>query len=345
MKNIIGAMALMVLFVQCIHAQDVSGIHEIQKGSEPNEYSIKTSIRGLKGVDIARIKYFIDNNHTYKASPNNTLFWDRTESHIKFYIMAVPESGELDIVLGIIVADDSLHNFQVEIQFSRNEEKRSVLFPKINISVAEEIVIAEEIPEPVEPSINVDRDPIEIEDVEEESEIINSLEPDVKEIPEHEEVVEIAETLEEVLEEVVVKDIPETENRPEIHEEISEMEESVVEENLIPITDEEDQAVLEDSPVIGEVLNIEDSSPPILINRINTMYTVQLLSLAEFSQERLNTFCKEHNLPANSIKKNQVDTWVKITYGEANSVQEAMEIKNKLMRDNNIKDAFVTQLK
>jgi septal ring-binding cell division protein DamX len=74
-------------------------------------------------------------------------------------------------------------------------------------------------------------------------------------------------------------------------------------------------------------------------------YTVQLLSIGEFSQSRLNIYCKQHKLSVSDVKKKQVGEWMKITYGEANSIQEAAQIKEKLKQNHGIKDAFVVQIK
>jgi hypothetical protein len=80
-------------------------------------------------------------------------------------------------------------------------------------------------------------------------------------------------------------------------------------------------------------------------SRVSTKYTVQLLSLLEFSQAKLNTFCRQHNLQVSKVKKKQVGNWTKISYGEANSIGEANQIKERLMQNNSIDDAFIVPLK
>ncbi len=328
MLRYIGVIILTLVFVQGGFSQEVSGFHDIQPGSAPNEYNIKTTIKGLVGVDIARIKYIISNKHTYKASPNNALFSDRNESYIKFYIMAVPASGVLNVELGIVLADDAEHAFPVEFQYSKNEEKQTVNLPQVNFSGNGEIVAVLEAPEPVAP-------------VEEEiPEVIVEEVPAVEEIPE---VVEVPEPVEPVVEETpepsepVAEEIPEPIETPEPVAPVVEE----VPEPVAPVIEEEPES----APVVEEVPEVEETPPPVEVSRVAVKYTVQILSLAEFSQIRLNTYCRQHNLSINDVKKKQVGEWMKITYGEANSIQEATQLKEKLMRENSINEAFVTPIK
>ncbi|PCJ22422.1 MAG: hypothetical protein COA97_13425 [Flavobacteriales bacterium] len=318
MLRFAGIFVLILCFCQGILSQDVSGSHDVSPGNEPNEYNIKTTIKGLQGVDIARIKYIIDNKHTYKASPNNGLFSDRNEKYIKFYIMAVPVSGELVVELGIVVADGK-YSFPVEFQFSRNEEKQTINLPNINISNGEILAVVEEIPEVVPESV-----------------VVEEVEPIVEEVPE-------------VVPEPVVEEVAVV-----VEEELEVVHEPVVVEEVEPVEEEKPEVVSE--PVVEEVPEIiEDSEPitrvvkenpiPVTISKTTVKYTVQLLSLAKFSQSRLNIFCKQHNLSMDDIKKKQVGSWMKITYGEANSIQEANDIMKKLIDNNNINEAFVTVIK
>ena len=73
-------------------------------------------------------------------------------------------------------------------------------------------------------------------------------------------------------------------------------------------------------------------------------YTVQLLSLSNFSQERLNTFCKKYKLPVSSVTKRKVGTAMKITYGEVSSIQEAKSIQAELRQNHGIKESFITKV-
>lgn len=264
MLKYLGVFVILLFISQNGISQEVSGYHDIQPGNGPNEYNIKTTIKGLKGVDIAKINYIIGNKHTFKATSNNPLFSDRNESYIKFYIMAVPVSGILTIELGVLLADGADYSFPVEFQFSKNEVKQSFNLPKIILSGGETIIA-----------------------VMEETEVI--------EVPE-----QVASLIS---------------NEPE---------------------------VIETLEPIAEVKVIETAT---VVNSLSTKFTVQLLSLSNFSQSRLNNYCKQYNLPVSKITKRNVGTMVKITYGEVSSIQEARELNDQLVRDYGINDSFVTSIK
>jgi septal ring-binding cell division protein DamX len=412
MLRLIPTIVLTLVFLHGIEAQEVMGSHDVQPGSVPNEYNIKTTIKGLQGVDIARIKYIIDNEHTYKPSPNNALFSDRNESYIKFYIMAVPSTGELVIELGVVLADGGDYAFPVEFQYSKNEVKETINLPQISLSgneivadieevpevvpepVVEEVApVVEEVPEVVSEPVVEEVVPVveEIAEatpepvveevvpvVEEASEVITEsvveeIAPVVEEAPEVvpepvvEEVAPVVEEVPEVvpepvIEEVVpvVEEVPEVVSEPVVEEvapvveEVPEVVPEPVVEEVVPVVEEEPEIASE--PIVEEVAPVVEEVPEVVeapippptsseANRTAVKYTVQILSLSKFSQARLNTYCKQHGLSVNDVAKRQVGEWMKITYGEANSIEEAKEIKEKLMRDYNVNEAFVTPIK
>ena len=89
----------------------------------------------------------------------------------------------------------------------------------------------------------------------------------------------------------------------------------------------------------------EKKTPSMLAtNKIGMKYTVQLLSLLEFSETRVNNYCKLHHIPLDKIKKNKKGEWMKITYGEANSKEEANQIIEKLKKEHQVNDAFIVPL-
>ncbi|MBL4594583.1 MAG: hypothetical protein JKX68_12320 [Flavobacteriales bacterium] len=333
MLRYLGIITFVFVFVQGVFSQEVSGSHDIKFGGEPNEYTIKTTIKGLQGVDIARIKYIIDNKHTYKPSPNNALFSDRNEQYIKFYIMAIPASGELNIELGIVLLDGEEYAFPVEFQFSKNEEKQTIYLPQINLSSGEAIAIVD-VSVPVTPVVEeaeiVEEAPavekVSQPIVEEDPEIIEAPEPVVPEVEEEPAV--------EVVPEPVVEEIPTVEEVPE----------PVVEEGpeIIEVPDPVDPVI---EPVHEEVLEVEETSASAELSKTIVRYTIQLLSLSEFSQSKLKVYCRQHNLSIDDVKKNQVGNWMKITYGEASSIEEANQIKERLIREHNIDGAFITKVK
>ena len=354
---------ILVLFLnQFISAQNVSATHDIQPGTAPNEYTIKTTITGLEGVDIARIKYLIDNTNTYEASPNNSFFSDRNEKYIKFYIMAVPPSGVINVELGLVLGGNGEYAFPVELQYSRNEEKETVNLPQINLSGGEVLATVEtpeaapeveempsetptevEAPEP-DPVVEV------IPEVEETPEIAPEVEetpsetptevetpepePVVEVVPEAEEIPEIAPEVEETPEPAPVVEktpAPEAEETPEVAPDVEEIPEPA------PIVEETPEPVAEETP--------ELPAPAETAKTSGKKYTVQILSLSEFSQSRLDFYIKQHHLTASKVNKHKEGPWMKITYGDAKSATEAMEIKEKLQSENNIVDAFIVRVK
>ena len=142
MTKYIALLILGLIISLGVSSQEVKGVHQVVPSVELNGYNIKTTISGLEGVDIARVIYLIDETHTYKASPINTFFSDRNEKFIKFYVMAVPSSGEIIIDLGLEVANGGDFAFHVEFQYSKNEEKKKVDLPKIYLGLAEDAGIS-----------------------------------------------------------------------------------------------------------------------------------------------------------------------------------------------------------
>ena len=165
-----------------------------------------------------------------------------------------------------------------------------------------------------------------------------------------------------MVEEPAVESIPKPEpeviEQPEVVEEIPEPIPAVVEETIVEKSPEELEVIVqpevveeapEPSPVVTEedplVRVVPEPVPLEEASRSSTKYTVQLLSLAKFSQSRLDVFCKQHNIPVGDVKKNQVGSWMKITYGEANSIFDAAKIKQQLKQNHGITDAFVVPVK
>ena len=141
MLRYIGVLCLSLFFHSILLSQEITATHTIQETEEPNEYTIKTSISGLSGVDIARITYFIPKEHTFKKSPNNALFHKREDAFVKFYIMGVPPSGTMDIELGVLLSTGESVEFPVEFQYSKNEEKKVMKLAPLKIDQKTDIVV------------------------------------------------------------------------------------------------------------------------------------------------------------------------------------------------------------
>ncbi len=315
MLRFIGVTVFLLFFSANFFSQEEKGAHKIEKGIKPNEYYVKTTIEGLEGVDIARIKYAVSNKHTYIASSNNTLFSDRNEAYIKFYIMEVPATGILNVELGLVLLDEGEYEFPVEFQYSKNEEKRVVNLPKLKFSAKENLLAAEEIPETGLPQANDELDLAEV---------------------------------------VAEKTLAEAKLKARAQSEEKDNNESIVqakkleEEKLAREQMEKDllaKKATEVKALEDEKQGSAEESGSFATKDSITKYTVQLLSLSEFSQARLNTYCKKHRLLVASLSKNKVGNVTKITYGAANSIQEAKQIQEKLRRENGIDESFVAKLK
>lgn len=350
----IRALTVSILFFflsESFFAQDVSAVYDVNPVSTANEYTIKTTITGLIGVDIASIKYLINNNHTYQPSPNNQLFSDRNENYIKFYIMAVPTSGIINVEFGIILGGSENYSFPVELQYSRNEEKKVLNLPEISIKDNGILAVAET-PKPIPPIVK--EEPI-VEDAKQTS-------PVVKEVP----ILEVAKSTPPIIKEEpvveVVKPTPPTVMEKPIVE-IAKPVTTIVKEEPVAKVPQPTPPIIKEEPVVEipqptplvvktkpivevpkPTTTVKETPSMLATNKVGTKYTVQLLSLLEFSEIRVNNYCKLHHIPLDKIKKIKKGEWMKITYGETNSIEEANQIIEKLKNEHQVKDAFIVPL-
>ncbi|PJB14439.1 MAG: hypothetical protein CO118_08565 [Flavobacteriales bacterium CG_4_9_14_3_um_filter_32_8] len=320
MLRFLTIFVLLLFFSESLFCQEVSAVYNIQPGSAANEYTIKTTISGLIGVDIARIKYLINNEHTYQPSPNNQLFSDRNENYIKFYIMAIPTNGIINVELGIVLGGNGEYAFPIELQYSRNEEKKVLNLPEI-ILKGNGILATVETPKPTSlPLVKKELN----------AEVTAPVPPIEKEEP----IVETQIPLPIVEEKPVAKD-----SEPEL---------SIVKEEPVEEVTKTEPLVVNEKPKVEHpkpTLPIVKEKPtPSIANKVTTKYTVQLLSLLEFSETRVNSFCKQHHIPLDKIMKIKKGEWMKITYGEANSKEEASQLLEKLKQEHQIKEAFIVPL-
>ena len=203
-KNTLIFLFVVVITSTNIFAQTVNSSHIVEATGQPNEFLVKTAITGLENVDIARIEYDIADEHTYKASPNNSFFTDRKNNQLKFYLMAVPASGAIDIEFIILINNKQSLNIPAAIQYSRNEIKDKVTLAPLTININESAnTLASTTPEVEEETEAAEETTIPVESEKEEEEEI------------------VAETIEETEEEVeeesstpVVEETPEEETTP-----------------------------------------------------------------------------------------------------------------------------------
>jgi preprotein translocase subunit Sec63 len=76
----------------------------------------------------------------------------------------------------------------------------------------------------------------------------------------------------------------------------------------------------------------------------NQRYTIQLLSLAKFSQARLDYYCKKHKLDTGMVTKKRLGEWTKIYYGQFETKSAALSVREELVQNHNLMDTIVIVL-
>lgn len=198
-KNTLLFLFVVVITSTNIFAQTVNSSHIVEATGQPNEFLVKTTISGLENVDIARIEYNIADIHIYKASPNNSFFTDRKNNQLKFYLMAVPATGTINVEFYLTVKSGSSLEIPAAIQYSRNETKEKVSLAPLTLTIIGETPVLadnppastkEEEPETTEETTT----PVESEKEEEEEIEEESSTPVVEETPKEEEETPVVET-------------------------------------------------------------------------------------------------------------------------------------------------------
>ncbi|MDF1673621.1 MAG: SPOR domain-containing protein, partial [Vicingaceae bacterium] len=70
-------------------------------------------------------------------------------------------------------------------------------------------------------------------------------------------------------------------------------------------------------------------------------YSVQILSLSNFSEKRLNSYCTKHKISNRDIIKRNVNGLTKISYGKVKTPEEATLLQKKLKNENGITESFI----
>lgn len=294
-KNTLLFLFVVVITSTTIFAQTVNSSHTVEATGQPNEFLVKTTISGLESVDIARIEYDIDDVHIYKASPNNSFFTDRKNNQLKFYLMAVPASGVINIEFYLTVKSGSSLEIPAAIQYSRNETKEKVSLAPLTLTITGETPVLADNP----PTTTKEEEP---EATEETTTPVESEKEEEEEI--------IAETIEETEEEV---------EEPTV---IEEEPETIVEE-----TPKEE----EETPVVETTYKKPEEKPTPTTTTSKKQYGIQILALSEYSETRVRNFCKQHGLDYNLITKENVGGLTKIRYGKSSSATEIQNLKEELI--------------
>jgi cell division septation protein DedD len=298
-KNTLLFLFVVVITSTNIFAQTVTSSHVVEATGQPNEFLVKTAITGLENVDIARIEYDIADEHTYKASPNNSFFTDRKNNQLKFYLMAVPASGVINIEFIILINNGQSLDIPAAIQYSRNEVKDKVALAPLTINTDGS-------------SSTLASTPTTTETEEEEKVVIEEEEVVVTETIEAEEEGEVVAELIEEAEEEVEKENP----TPVVEETPEEPEEEITE------TVDATQKKVEKKP---------EPKPTPTNTSSKKQYGVQVLALSEYSETRVRNFCKQHGLDYNLITKENIGGLTKIRYGKSSSATEIQNLKEDLI--------------
>lgn len=291
-KNTLIFLVVVVITSTNIFAQTVNSSHVVEATGKPNEFLVKTAITGLENVDIARIEYDIDDVHTYTPSPNNSFFTDRKNNQLKFYLMAVPASGVINIEFILTISNGQTLNIPAAIQYSRNEVKDKVALAPLTINIdGSASTLASTTPE------------VEDEETETTEETTTPVESEKEE---EEEIV--AEVIEETVEEV------EEESPTPVVEETPEEEPTAPTETTYKKPEEKPKP-----------------TPTPTNTSSKKQYGVQILALSEYSETRVRNFCKQHGLDYNLITKENVGGLTKIRYGKSTSATEIQNLKEELI--------------
>lgn len=84
-----------------------------------------------------------------------------------------------------------------------------------------------------------------------------------------------------------------------------------------------------------------NSSPDSELKGDSKTYTVQILSLQYFNEERLNDFLGLYHLNSSDTYKKEINGMIKIYIGKYSSYNEAKTAKSKLIQENNLTDSFI----
>ena len=320
LKSIVFLMALFFITISNSYAQNVSGNHIITRGNLSNEYNIKTTVLGLEGVDIARIKYFIPKKHTYKPVASNSYLSKVEDEYIKFYIMSVPVSGMIEVELSIVILEKDSLVFPVEFQYSKNDNKEIISLSALNINSivdAESIVLYDD-----------------ANAVEEAAAIVLANEATV--IMQKEQ--EIAK--------VEAERLADKEQADRLFEE-----EALAKEQLALQKKEAETVALLKAQKEEERLEIakrvalaKEEQQQILAVKLADRYGVQLFALSKYTDQKVKDFCTKANLDYARISTLKVNGVTKVRYGSVSTKEAGSKLRKQLLSSSEIKGGFVVKL-
>jgi len=367
MKNFILVSVFFLSTICSVFAQDVSATHKIAKVDGTNEFNITTTIVGLQGVDIARLNYLIPDTYTFKKAPNNPFFSDRNTDYVKFYLMAIPTNGIVKIEFSVSTDQTSGKlDFPVEFQYSKNEQKQTVNFEhiQINLGADESLVVDNSSTSSTESNATTNETTSTISE-----EVDNTSNEEINKISSEDTPISTTTTENNESKPIVstanntTATTADTKTNPAVSNDSKMDTPKTTNEEPLPTT--ETSTPQNTSDKIAENNTTEVSPDSTASNKekelptntektsnastpkasSNEVYMIQLLALSDFSQSRLNTFCRQHHIAVKDITKVNENGLTKIRYGKAFSKPEALKLRVEVIEKTNIAGAFVVKIK
>jgi septal ring-binding cell division protein DamX len=98
-------------------------------------------------------------------------------------------------------------------------------------------------------------------------------------------------------------------------------------------------------PTVAKVAELDDQEVSEKAKEVpKRKYTIQLLALSKFSQDRLDYYCKKHKLDAKMLINMRSEEWVKIFYGKFDSEREAISVRDNLVQNHHLSKLMVVVL-
>jgi len=337
MKKYFCLLLLFASFIIHTKAQNVVGINTVEKTSLENEYLISTQISGLIDVDIARVIYNIEDEHTCKKTTSTPFLLSQKNNQVKFYVIAVPENGKISISFNITLSEKKDFIFPIRIEYSKDEEKKIVTLP--SISITDNLIASNktETNSNSETEINNQKEIEKIANEKAEKEkLLAEQKAKEKELAKQKEAERIAKEQaekEKLLAEQKAK-----------KEELAKQKEA---ERFAKEQAEKEKLLAEQKAKEEELKRIaEEKLKKNADNKTNNnskTYSVQLLSLSNYSKERVDAYCKKHQLNQEKIVVRKEKNYTKISYGKV-SKAEAIELQQNLKNKHKIANSFIVLL-
>jgi len=325
-------------------ANDINTIHEIDNSGENNLITVKTTITGLAGVGIARLTYKTGEGYTFNIINKGSAMYSESPKGAKFYFLSVDPSGAIvvEFTMQSTTPKTGKTVIPVNFNYSKNEDRFDLVLPNLTFSnTSSDNVLTENNVKPEEPEITEEiivttTEPI-IENVEPESESI------VEENPVVEDIIKEESKPSEVTTPVASAEKPiETTTTETVTESVEQIDSPVVEVATAETKNTEE--IVEEPEPIKETPIVETVSTPVSESNNSSKYSVQLFTLSNYQEDRLQYFCEQHQLSRKEMILKEVGSTIVVSYKKLNSKEEAINLRDKLRINTQTQDAFVVTI-